>query len=84
MSLCSFHGGRNGTGGEHVKAATNGHPSAPAVGAAQLLLQEEQHGLEDIVGDYLALQSKMVGRIGLSEGIVADGAFARQARRKYL
>ena len=67
--------------------------------AAQLLSDEELFTLEDTVADYVELQSsmgvitleapmraadKLVKLVALSEHIAADGAFSRQARRKYL
>ena len=66
--------------------------------SAQLLSEEELHTLEDLCADYLALKpSATVGftpelisvaatlskLISLSEGMAADGSFARQARRKF-
>ena len=69
-----------------------------ALHSAQLLSEEELHTLEDLCADYLALKpSATVGftpelisvaatlskLISLSEGMAADGSFARQARRKF-
>ena len=69
-----------------------------ALHSAQLLSEEELYTLEDLCADYLALKpSVTVGftpelisvaatlskLISLSEGMAADGSFARQARRKF-
>ena len=67
--------------------------------AAQLLSDEELFALEDTVADYvepsmgvitleaahaIRAADKLVKLVALSEHIAADGAFSRQARRKYL
>ena len=70
--------------------------------AGGLLADEEVHALEDVVADFVELEStmsmvatleairsnenasKLLKLVGLSERITADGAFARQARRKYV
>ena len=65
--------------------------------AAQLLSDEELFALEDTVADYvepsmgvitleapMRAADKLVKLVALSEHIAADGAFSRQARRKYL
>jgi hypothetical protein len=67
-----------------------------ALHVAKLLSDDEVYAIEDLCADYVALglrtleaacatsgaTSKLVALVNLSEGIAADGPFARQARRK--
>jgi hypothetical protein len=61
--------------------------------AAQLLSEEAMYGLEDQIADCIEVMGsaattdrdvdKVVRMIALSEGMAADGSFARQLRRKF-
>ena len=61
--------------------------------ATQLLADEELHGLEDIIVDGCeanaagggdAGDDRVAKMVALSERVAADGAFARQLRRKFM
>ena len=68
-----------------------------ALHEAKLLTEDECFSMEDLCADFLELKasvgavtvsanefaSKLLKLIALSEGIEADGRFARQARRKF-
>lgn len=60
--------------------------------AAQLLADEELYGLEDIIVDGCEVEladggagdGRVAKMVALSERVAADGAFARQLRRKFV
>ena len=51
--------------------------------AAKLLADEELYAVEDIIAEEDDADGRVTALITLSGKMVADGAFARQLRRKY-
>ena len=63
--------------------------------ADQLLSDDELYALEDVLADYIELKARrprddpelrvgpLLALVGLSEGLLSDARFARQARRKF-
>ena len=54
-----------------------------ALHVAELLGDQELHAVEDIIADSTEEEDRAAALVSLSATMAADGAFARQLRRKY-
>ena len=55
-----------------------------AMHSAELLADEELYAIEDTIADGTADGGRVAALLSLSATMVADGAFARQLRRKFM
>ena len=55
-----------------------------AMHSAELLADEELYAIEDTIADGTADGGQVAALLSLSATMVADGAFARQLRRKFM